>query len=83
MLQRTDLRTYQKRAVDFMKRKPHAGLFLDMGLGKTVSTLTALRDLLAHGTVERVLLVAPLRPVEAGGPQVAAPAAPHVQDAHG
>lgn len=64
MLQRHNLRNYQRRAVDFVKEKPHAGLFLDMGLGKTVSTLTAVSDMLAKGTITRVLLVAPLRPAQ-------------------
>lgn len=64
MLTRDKLRGYQKRAVDFIKKHSRAGLFLDMGLGKTVSTLTALSDLLDKGVVTRVLLVAPLRPAE-------------------
>lgn len=64
MLNRSDLRQYQRRAVDFIKRRSRAGLFMDMGLGKTVSTLTATSDLLAHGVVNRVLLVAPLRPAQ-------------------
>lgn len=64
MLQRTDLRNYQRRAVDFVKKTRRAGLFLDMGLGKTISTLTAYTDLLDKGVVNRVLLVAPLRPAQ-------------------
>lgn len=35
-----------------------------MGLGKTVATLTAFSDLLARGVVNRILLVAPLRPAQ-------------------
>lgn len=64
MLSRSDLRSYQKRAATFVKQNKCAGLFLDMGLGKTVSTLTAVTDLLERGEVERVLLVAPLRPAQ-------------------
>lgn len=64
MLFRKDLRTYQTRAVEFLKSVPCAGLFLDMGLGKTVSTLTAVKDMIDAGTVKRVLLVAPLRPAQ-------------------
>lgn len=63
-LQRTDLRNYQKKAVDFVKKHRRAGLFLDMGLGKTISTLTAFSDLLNKGMVNRILLVAPLRPAQ-------------------
>lgn len=35
-----------------------------MGLGKTVSTLTALSDLLAEGKITRVLLIGPLKVVQ-------------------
>lgn len=64
MLRRTDLRQYQSRAVDFLKKTRRAGLFLDMGLGKTISTLTAYGDMLDKGVINRVLLVAPLRPAQ-------------------
>lgn len=64
MLNRDDLRNYQRRAVDFVKKNRRAGLFLDMGLGKTISTLTAMSDLMAKGMVNRTLLVAPLRPAQ-------------------
>jgi SNF2 family DNA or RNA helicase len=64
MLTRANLRDYQKRAVEFVKSQMCAGLFLDMGLGKTVSTLTAASDLLASGKVKKILLVAPLRPAQ-------------------
>lgn len=36
------LHDYQKEAVEFLQNRPKAGLFLDMGLGKTAITLTAL-----------------------------------------
>lgn len=61
MLTRDKLRNYQRRAVEFIKKKQHAGLFLDMGLGKTVSTLTAMADLLNGGMTSKILLVAPKR----------------------
>lgn len=64
MLFRKDLRNYQKRGVDFIKDEPFAGLFEDMGLGKTVQVLTAGSDLLAHNQITRILLVAPLRPAQ-------------------
>lgn len=53
---------YQKYAIDYIKTHPVTALFLDMGLGKTVTTLTAIRDLM-YDTFEihRVLVVAPLR----------------------
>lgn len=53
---------YQKYAIEYIKSHPITALFLDMGLGKTVTTLTAIRDL-RYDTFEvrRVLVVAPLR----------------------
>ena len=38
-----------------------AALWVDMGLGKTISTLTAFVDLIATKEVKKVLVVAPLR----------------------
>lgn len=64
MLDRDNLRNYQRRSVAFLKRNPCSGLFLDMGLGKTVSVLTALSDLFKMGKVKRVLVVGPLRVVQ-------------------
>jgi SNF2 family DNA or RNA helicase len=52
---------YQNRAVDFIKDNKKAALWIDMGLGKTISTLTALSDLVANKKVKKVLIVAPLR----------------------
>ena len=61
MLSRTDLHDYQKRAVDFIIKKQRCGLFLEMGLGKTASTLTAIADLTGGAIVNKVLVIAPLR----------------------
>ena len=44
--------------------KPKCGLFLDMGLGKTVSTLTAIQQLIDDCEVSRVLVVAPKKVAE-------------------
>ena len=53
---------YQKYAIEYIKSHPITALFLDMGLGKTVTTLTAIRDLMYDTfEVQRVLVVAPLR----------------------
>lgn len=51
---------YQKYATDFIVKHDQAGLFLEMGLGKTVITLTAIRDLILLGDIKRVLVIAPL-----------------------
>lgn len=55
---------YQKYAATHIINNPAAGLFLDMGLGKTVTTLTAIDDLLFLGDVNKVLVIAPLRVAE-------------------
>lgn len=61
-LSRTDLRVYQTRAVEWIKTRLGAGLFLDMGLGKTISTLTAIVDFLASGDLTGpVFIVGPIR----------------------
>ncbi|HEY9059316.1 MULTISPECIES: DEAD/DEAH box helicase [Oscillospiraceae] len=53
---------YQKYAHDFIIDKPASALLLDLGLGKTVITLTAINELLYDSfEVKRVLVIAPLR----------------------
>ena len=53
---------YQTYATDFIVGHPEAAVFLDMGLGKSVITLTALLDLcLDRFEIARVLVIAPLR----------------------
>lgn len=51
---------YQKRATQFIIDNRYCALFLDMGLGKTVSTLTAI-DILKNDYLEidKVLVIAP------------------------
>jgi SNF2 family DNA or RNA helicase len=61
MLSRDNLHGYQSRVVDFIKGNRRCGVFLDMGLGKTTSTLTAALDLTQSFSVHKVLVVAPLR----------------------
>ena len=55
---------YQKTAMQWIIDKPHCGLFLDMGLGKTVSTLTAVQQLLDDCEISSVLVVAPKKVAE-------------------
>lgn len=57
---------YQRHAIDRIVTEPFLGLFLDMGLGKTVITLTAVNDLKYHRwAVSRCLVVAPKKVAEA------------------
>lgn len=53
---------YQKYATNFIIDHPVAAILLDMGLGKSVITLTAINDLIYNRfEVNRVLVIAPLR----------------------
>ena len=61
MLSRDNLHKYQERAVDFILKQERCMLALEMGLGKSVSTLTAICDMLDTFTARKVLVVAPLR----------------------
>ncbi|MEV2507422.1 DEAD/DEAH box helicase, partial [Paenibacillus larvae] len=56
---------YQEYATQRIIETPYIALFLEMGLGKTVSTLTAI-DLLLHDyfDIDKVLVIAPLRVAE-------------------
>lgn len=65
MLTEKDLHNYQKAGVDHIIGHPYCGLFLDMGLGKTVTTLTAIESLMFdYLEVNSVLVIAPKRVVE-------------------
>ena len=53
---------YQQYAISYIEAHPVAAVLLDMGLGKTSITLTALNDLLFDRfEIRRVLVVAPIR----------------------
>lgn len=53
---------YQQHATTFIEEYPISCLLLDMGLGKTAITLTAINNLLFDSfEVHRVLVIAPLR----------------------
>lgn len=52
---------YQQYATKFILEHPVAAILLDMGLGKSVITLTAIKQLIHQDKVHRVLVVAPLR----------------------
>ena len=53
---------YQRYATEYIEAHPVAAVLLDMGLGKTSITLTALNNLLFDSfKVRRILVIAPLR----------------------
>lgn len=54
------LHNYQEYAKDYIKARKFSGLFLDMGLGKTLITLTALSELGQEGMLNgHILVIAP------------------------
>lgn len=64
-MKETDLYNYQKACVEHIITHPFCGVFLDMGLGKTVSTLTAINYLMFdYLEINSVLVIAPKRVAE-------------------
>lgn len=60
---------YQRYAAEYIQEHSIAAVLLDMGLGKTVITLTAINALLFDSfQVHRVLVIAPLRVARVGWP---------------
>lgn len=65
MLKRENLHNYQKACVQHIIDHRYCGLFIDMGLGKTATTLTAIDDLLYdYCEINSVLVIAPKRVAE-------------------
>ena len=60
-MNRQALHEYQNRAVNFICSKHKVGLFIDLGLGKTVITLSAIVDMIDASIIKNVLIIAPLR----------------------
>ena len=64
-MKEADLHKYQKACVEHVITHPFCGVFLDMGLGKTVSTLTAINYLMFdYLEINSVLVIAPKRVAE-------------------
>lgn len=55
---------HQQIAADFLREHDKCALFLDMGLGKTVVTLTRIKELIDACVIKRALVIAPLRVAE-------------------
>ena len=61
---------YQKYAIEYILTHPITAAILDMGLGKTAITLTAIEELLHNRfEVSKVLVVAPLRVARSTWPE--------------
>ncbi|WP_368250931.1 DEAD/DEAH box helicase [Enterococcus sp. 2201sp1_2201st1_B8_2201SCRN_220225] len=59
------LHEYQEYSKDWILDHPYCALFLDMGLGKSLTTLTAIDELLnTFEVIENVLVIAPLSVAE-------------------
>jgi len=61
MLTREMLHPYQVKCVEFIKHTPKCALWLDLGLGKTLTSLTAIADLSDSFDIHKTLIIAPLR----------------------
>jgi SNF2 family DNA or RNA helicase len=61
MLKRSDMHDRQENDVEILKENSAYGLWRQMGLGKTITTATALRDMMDDFTIGRALIVAPKR----------------------
>ncbi len=61
-LTRADLHDYQKYGVEYIINNPITALLLECGLGKTITTLTAIEELMYDRfEISKVLIIAPLR----------------------
>lgn len=60
-MQDLKLYKYQKNMVRFIKKTKRCALFLDMGMGKTIITLKAVREMIDDLEIVNVLIIAPLR----------------------
>jgi SNF2 family DNA or RNA helicase len=58
---RSDFHPHQETAHKFALEKKKCALFLDMGLGKTTTSLTLASDFLDDFAVSKVLIIAPLK----------------------
>ena len=64
MLEPHQLHQYQQKAVNHQCSNLSSALWLDMGLGKTVVTLTSIKHLIDSGFLNSVLIVAPIRVIK-------------------
>lgn len=60
-LTRDNLKDYQLKSIDFIRANDKCALWVDMGLGKTVTSLVALSELLYNFEICKTLIIAPKR----------------------
>ncbi len=56
-----DLHDYQREALNFLRNHPFSALFIDVGMGKTITVLTLLDEYFTRGFEGKVLITAPIR----------------------
>lgn len=61
MLTTDMMHDYQKKIVNFQCSRPNSMIWADMGLGKTMTTLTSIAHLIKTGFLRGVIIVAPIR----------------------
>lgn len=64
MLKPSQLHDYQRECVLHLLYNPDAMLWLQMGLGKTAVTLTALVERMRSGQIQKILIFGPLRVIQ-------------------
>src|SRR5574343_1966678 len=64
MLRRDNLHDYQVRGINHIIDNECAALFLDCGMGKSATTLTAIKELIDSCVISNVLIIAPKRVAE-------------------
>jgi len=69
LLRKSNLHDYQVYSSQFIISHPVAALFLDCGLGKTITTLTALEELMFDRfEIHKALIIGPIRVVSLSWP---------------
>ena len=63
VLSLSDFHGYQKTGVNFQCMNAHTMIWFDMGGGKTVTTLTAIKHLIETKVLKSVLVVGPIKPL--------------------
>ena len=69
MLSRANLHPYQTECIEHMEDNPFSALFVDVGLGKAIMSLTLIANELNRGNEGRWLVLAPLRVARATWPE--------------
>lgn len=64
MLRKDNLHDYQVRGISHIIENECAALFLDCGMGKSATTLTAIKELIDGCVISNVLIIAPKRVAE-------------------